>query len=196
MSGALTRGYYAGPACPLCGGEIDLSILSAGEQICPRCLRPYVATPFTPPEPYRPPVESLAAAGPDGAVPCGRHAGNAAVASCARCGVFMCTLCRIEADGQELCPACFDRLSAEGALWTSRLQMRDYRGLSLGVGFLGLFCFTGLLTGPLTFYLIYRGIQQRRKIGEKDGTPTFLAAALLGTLQIAQSGFLLWSIVR
>jgi hypothetical protein len=189
-------GYYAGPVCPLCGVEIDFSIFSAGEQICPRCLRPYLATQFTPPTPYRPPVESLAAAGPGGAVPCGRHAGNAAVANCARCGVFMCTLCRIETDGQELCPACFDRLSAEGVLWSSRIQSRDYRGLSLAMGFLGLFCIAGILTGPLTFYLIYRGVQQRRQMGDKDGTLTFLVAALLGAVQIALSCFYLWGILQ
>src|SRR5438045_2890295 len=168
------KGHYSGPACPLCGAEIDFSVFSSGEQICPRCLRPYEATLFTPPAPYRPPVESLAAAGPGGAVPCGRHAGNAAVANCARCGVFMCTLCRIEADGQELCPACFDRLSAEGVLWTSRTQSRDFRGLSLAVGFLGLFCIAGILTGPLTFYLVYRGIQQIRQLRENAATLTFV----------------------
>src|SRR6185369_1116961 len=189
----MSGGYYTGPACPLCGGAIDFSIYSAGEQVCPHCLRAYIATVFTPPDPYRRPVESLAAAGTGGAVPCGLHAGNAAVANCARCGVFMCILCSIDADGQELCPGCFDRLSAEGALWTSRTQLRDYRGLSLGVGLLGLFCIAGILTGPLTFYLVYRGVQQRRKTGENDGTPSFVAASLLGALQIAVSCFFLWS---
>jgi hypothetical protein len=190
-------GHYAGPACPRCGAEVDASRMVGGEQACPRCRRPYLATPFTPPAPVRPRVESLAEAGPGGAVPCGRHAGNAAVASCARCGVFMCALCRIEAESismtlQELCPACFDRLSAEGVLSLTRTRIRDYRGLSLSVGFLGLFCVLGVLTGPLTLYLVHRGVQQKRQMQENDGGPTLFVAALLGVLQIAECGFLVW----
>jgi hypothetical protein len=175
---------------------VDASRLVGGEQACPRCGRTYLAAPFTPPEPRRPAVESLAAAGPAGAVPCGRHAGNAAVATCSRCGVFMCTLCRIEADGQDLCPACFDRLSSEGVLWTARTRVRDYRGLSLAAGLLGFFCFAGILTGPLTLYLVYRGVQQRRQSGESDGRLALFAAAVLGVLQIAEAAFVVWAFVR
>lgn len=185
-------GHYAGPACPRCGAEVDVSRLVGGEQVCPRCRRPYLAAPFTPPAPRRTPVASLAEAGPGGAVPCGLHAGNAAVASCVRCGVFMCALCRIEADGQELCPACFDRLSAEGVLSLSRTRIRDYRGLSLALGFLGLFCFAGILTGPLTLYLVHRGVRQKRQMRESEGGPTLFVAAVLGVLQIAECGFFLW----
>jgi hypothetical protein len=193
-------GYYAGPACPRCGAEVDASRMVAGEQLCPRCNRSYLATPFTPPAPGRPRVESLAEAGPGGAVPCGRHAGNAAVASCGRCGVFMCALCRIEAESismtlQELCPACFDRLSAEGLLWASPSRILDYRGLSLSLGFLGLLFSVGVITGPITLYLVHRGVQQKRRMQERDGTWTFLVAGLLGALQIPASLFVVWSLV-
>jgi hypothetical protein len=192
MSGA----FYTGPACPRCGEAVDSARMPAGEQTCPRCGRAYLATPFAPPAPPRPEVASLAVAGPEGAVPCGRHAGNAAVASCSRCGVFMCALCRIEADGQELCPACFDRLSAEGVLWTTRTRIPDYRGLSLALGFLGLFCFVGLLTGPVTLYLVARGVRQKRRMQESDGGLTFLVAAALAVLQIAGSVYLIYNVVK
>jgi hypothetical protein len=188
-------GHYAGPTCPRCGAEVDVSRMVGGEQVCPRGRRSYLAAPFTPPPPSRPRVESLAEAGPGGAVPCGRHAGNAAAASCARCGVFMCALCRIEADGQELCPACFDRLSAEGVLWDSRTRNLDYRGLSLGLGLLGLFCGLGVLIGPITLYFVYRGVQQKRRLQERDGTWTFLVAGLPGALQIPASLLVLWALV-
>jgi hypothetical protein len=194
-------GRYAGPACPRCGDAVDVSRMTGGEQVCPRCGRSYLAAPFTPPPPPRPRVESVAEAGPGGAVPCGRHAGNAAVATCARCGVFMCALCRIEAEStsmtlQELCPACFDRLSAEGVLSLSRTRIRDYRSLSLSLGFFGLFfCFAGMLTGPLTLYLVHQGVQQKRRMQESDGGLTLFVAAVLGVLQIAESGFLLWRVL-
>jgi hypothetical protein len=188
MSGA----YYSGPACPRCGNSVDLSLLEAGEQICPRCLNGYVATPFHPPEPRRLAVETLVemgpAAGPAGAVPCARHAGNAAVANCSRCGVFMCSLCRLAIDGQELCPGCFDRLSSEGVLSSARNRVRDYRGLSLGLGVLGsLFCVFGLLTGPLTLYTVYRGVQQKRQMNESGGALPLLVAGVLGVLQTVMS---------
>jgi hypothetical protein len=178
-------GVYSGPACPRCGAALDLTFLEPGEQICPTCLDPYVATPFHPPAPRRPAVERLAEAGPGGAVPCGVHAGNAAVANCSRCGVFMCALCRIEIDGQELCPSCFDRLSSEGVLSSARTLFRDYRGLSLSLGVLGLLlCFFGVLTGPLTLYTVFRAVQQKRQMNEKGGTFSLIVAAILGLAQI------------
>jgi hypothetical protein len=197
MSGA----YYSGPACPRCGNPVDLSLLEAGEQICPRCLDPYLATPFTPPEPRRLTVETLIemgpAAGPAGAVPCARHAGNAAVANCSRCGVFMCSLCRLAIDGQELCPGCFDRLSSEGVLSSARSRVRDYRGLSLSLGVLGsLFCVFGVLTGPLTLYTVYRGVQQKRRMNEAGGTLSLLVAGFLGLLQTVLSTALIIGMIR
>jgi hypothetical protein len=110
------------------------------------------------------------------------------VANCSRCGVFMCSLCRIEIDGQELCPSCFDRLSSEGVLSSSRTRFRDYRGLSLSLGILGLLlCFFGVLTGPLTLYTVFRAVQQKRQMHEKGGTVSLIVAALLGLLQIGWS---------
>jgi len=196
MSGA----RYSGPACPRCANPVDLTLLEAGEQICPRCLDPYLATPFAPPEPRRLAVEQLiemGAAGPGGAIPCARHAGNAAVANCSRCGVFMCSLCRLAIDGQELCPGCFDRLSSEGVLSSARQRVRDYRGISLGLGLLGsLFCVFGLLTGPLTLYTVYRGVQQKRRMNESGGALSLAVAAVLGVLQTGMSVTFLVAVIQ
>lgn len=193
----MSGGLYAGPACPLCGALLEGWQMVPGEQICPHCLRSYLSTPFTPPEPPRPRVESLALAGPAGGVPCARHAGNAAVASCARCGVFMCALCRIEIDGQELCPGCFDRLSSEGVLSSARNRLRDYQGLSLSLAVLGfLLCPLGLLTGPATFYTIYRAVQQRRRWNEGGRPFPLWIAGLLAVLQMAGGVFMIWSMIH
>ena len=181
-------GAYSGPACPRCGAALDLTFLEPGEQICPTCLDPYFATPFHPSEPRRPTIERLAEAGPGGAIPCGVHAGNAAMANCSRCGVFMCALCRIEIDGQEFCPSCFDRLTSEGVLSSARTRFRDYQGLSLSLGVLGLLlCFFGVLTGPLTLYTVFRAVQQKRQMNEKGGMVSLIVAALLGLAQIGWS---------
>ncbi|HEY0782717.1 MAG TPA: hypothetical protein VGE98_09700 [Thermoanaerobaculia bacterium] len=186
---------YGGPTCPHCAAPLDPAALAVGEQICPSCRRPFVAQPFAPPELVRQAAASLAA-GPAGAVPCARHAGNAAVAACQRCGVFMCALCRVDIDGQELCPDCFDRLAAEGALPSARSQLRNFRGiaLSLGIGGCLFYCF-GLMTGPLSIYFAIRALRQRRELGEQEGLPSIVVSILLAATQIVISLTAIGSIV-
>jgi hypothetical protein len=182
---ALTPRVYGGPECPRCGGWLDLERLAAGEQLCVTCGGVFLATPFRPPV-LKERVGSVAEAGPEGAVPCARHSGNAAVANCSRCGVFMCNLCRIEIEGQELCPGCFDRLSAEGVLSGAQTRIRDYRGMAFSLGVLGLLlsCF-GLLTGPVTLFFVAQALRQRRHWNEKGGIPALVLASLLALVQIA-----------
>jgi hypothetical protein len=190
------RGPYTGPACPRCAMALDASVLAPGEQSCPSCSRSFHATPFAPPEPRAEVVASIVEAGPAGGVACGRHAGNAAVANCSRCGVFMCSLCRIAIDGMELCPACFDRLSSEGALAGAQTRIRDYRGLAITFGVFGCLVYVfGLITGPLTFYFVWKGFRQRRELGDSGGVLSLLFAALLGLLQIGVTVTVIFALV-
>jgi hypothetical protein len=175
---------------------LDASILGTGEQRCPACSGTFWATAFTPPEPRAEAVASILEAGPEGGVPCARHAGNAAVASCSRCGVYMCTLCRIEIDGLELCPACFDRLSNEGALVSAQTRIRDYRGMAITLGIVGCFMYVfGFITGPATFYLAWRGFKQRRELGDRGGVLSLIVAVLLGLAQIAVVGIIVVAMI-
>jgi hypothetical protein len=166
----------------------------AGEHRCVSCGGIFLATPFRPPV-LRERVGSMAEAGPEGAVPCARHVGNAAVGNCSRCGVFMCNLCRIEIEGQELCPGCFDRLTAEGVLSGAQTRIRDYRGMALSLGVLGLLlsCF-GLITGPVTLFFVAQAVRQKRRWNEKGGMPALVIAGLLGATQIAISIFVIVSL--
>jgi hypothetical protein len=187
---------YLGPACPRCGVALDATLMVAGEQVCPACSRTFLATPFAPPPPRGPRVETMAETGPAGAVPCARHPGNAAVANCTRCGVFMCSLCKIDIDQQELCPACFDRLASEGVLTSTRNRIRDYRGIAVLSGLVGcLLWVLGPLTGPVTLFLAYQAFRQRRMMNESGGMAPLVFAVLLGLLQIAGGIFFVWSIV-
>ena len=191
---ALKARSYTGPECPRCRGYLHLERMGAGEQRCITCDTVFLATPFQPPE-MRVRVGSLAEAGPEGAAPCARHAGNVAVGNCTRCGVFMCNLCKIEIEGQELCPGCFDRLTAEGILSSAQTRIRDYRGLALSFGVLGLFisCF-GLLTGPLTLYFVAQAARQRRMWNERGGVPGLIVAGFCAVLQIGVSIFFIASL--
>jgi hypothetical protein len=181
------RRSYTGPGCPRCDGYLDLERLPAGETRCPSCNSLFLAAPFQPPV-VRERVVDMAEAGPEGAAPCAVHSGNAAVGNCTRCGVFLCALCRMSVDGQDLCPGCFDRLTAEGSLSTARSRVRDYRGMALALGVLGLLvsCF-GLLTGPLTLYLVSQAVRQRRLWQERGGGAALVIASVLGLIQIAIS---------
>jgi hypothetical protein len=181
-----------GPACPHCGAPLLVELVVAGEQSCVACTRRFEAMPFSPPA-VRVVVQSVAEAGPAGAVACGQHPGNAAVANCSRCGVFMCGLCRVQIDGRELCPACFDRLAAEGALPSARSHVRNYRGLAVLMGLGGCWMyFLGLLTGPVTIYFAIQAQRQRRRLQESDGQLAVAAAFVLGVLQIVGG---LWILV-
>jgi hypothetical protein len=184
---ALTARAYSGPECPRCGAYVDLDRMAAGEHRCASCGRIFLATPFRPPV-LRERVGSVAEAGPEGAVPCARHAGNASVGNCSRCGVFMCNLCRIEIEGQELCPGCFDRLTAEGGLSGAQTRIRDYRGLAISFGVFGLVlsCF-GLITGPMTLFYVAQAVRQKRRWNEQGGTAALVLAGVLGLAQIAFS---------
>lgn len=175
---------------------LDASILTTGEEICPSCLRPFEAAPFAPPEPRPEVVSSILEAGPEGGVPCARHAGNVAVGNCSRCGVFMCSLCKIDIDGMQLCPSCFDRLSSEGVLSSAQTRIRDYRGLAVTFGVFGcLFYIFGLITGPATLYYAGKGFRQSRQLGDRGGYVSLIVALLLGLSQIASSIAILWAIV-
>ncbi|HEX5715601.1 MAG TPA: hypothetical protein VF179_05540 [Thermoanaerobaculia bacterium] len=186
-----TARAYTGPECPRCGAYVDLDRMVAGEHRCASCGGIFLATPFRPPA-LRERVGSVAEAGPEGAIPCARHAGNAAVDNCSRCGVFMCNLCRIEIEGQELCPGCFDRLTAQGVLSGAQTRIRDYRGMAVSLGVVGLLfsCF-GLLTGPVTLFFVAQAVRQKRLWNEKGGTLALVIAGLLGVTQIAMSIFLI-----
>ena len=189
MALTATARSYTGPECPRCGAWLDLERMMAGEQRCATCGSVFLGTPFRPPV-LRERVGSVAEAGPEGAVPCARHPGNAAVDNCTRCGVFMCNLCRIEIEGQELCPGCFDRLTAQGVLSGAQTRIRDYRGMAVSLGVLGILlsCF-GLITGPVTLFLVAQAVRQKRLWNEKGGTLSLVIAGLLGGLQIAFSIF-------
>ena len=81
---AVSARAETGPACPHCSAPLFVELMAAGEQRCVACTRRFEAVPFSPPI-VRMVVQSVAEAGPDGAVACAQHPGNAAVANCSRC---------------------------------------------------------------------------------------------------------------
>jgi hypothetical protein len=97
----------------------------------------------------------------------------------------MCDLCRIDADALALCPACFDRLSAEGALPSARTTFRDFGRLGVTLLLAG-FLFT-VLAAPFTLGAVYAGakeLRQRKTLGEGSAVRAWVVIVLgaIGTL--------------
>lgn len=164
------RASYAGMACPRCHKPLRHELLQNGEQGCPSCGGRFDAVRFDPVEP-RVVVPDLAGTGPGGAAPCTRHARNQAEAACARCGQFMCSLCRIDADQKTYCPSCYERLSAEGSLSSAVTRVRNWAGwagICIAACFFTYFL-PAPLAGPLGVYFCVRGIKDKRSRDESDG---------------------------
>lgn len=170
-------------SCPICTRPMERSEFDSGPQLCP-CPRSrrFEAVLFRPPGPAAPVVRQI---GFEGGQPCARHEGNAASANCERCGVFMCSLCEVEVDGQKLCPDCFDRRTAGGEQGAAHGRRRDWTAVAYLSAFCGLFfsCFgAGLLLGPLAIYFALRSLREKRARGEQGGTSSDYLAVAFGVL--------------
>ena len=183
MSPRAPRVDFGGPSCPRCRRDLDPEHVLSGAQSCPHCGGAFEATRFSPPPP-RVDVRAVEEAGPGAASSCAAHRGNVAVANCSRCGVFMCDLCRIDADAMVLCPACFDRLSAEGALPSARTKFRDFG--RMGSTFLLIGLIFSVFAAPFTLGAVYAGVKelgQRKTLGEGSAVRAWvvIGLGLLGT---------------
>jgi uncharacterized paraquat-inducible protein A len=164
--------------------------LTAGACVCAACGLAFEAAVLSPPEQPAPRQLELS----QGQVQCARHARNAAVASCERCGAFMCALCRIDADGKSLCAACFERLRASGELESASTSSRSFRTLGLHLGILGLpFMAAGILIGPASVIATVRGMRQERKEGTAGETFGAVLALVLGAVSTLGGVLLLFA---
>lgn len=182
---------YAGLTCPHCGVAVLHARLRSGRIRCGRCDRLFEAEIFHPPE-VRTAVATVGEAGVAGATPCATHERNASVANCGRCGQFMCALCRIDSDGLTLCPACFDRLSAEGALPSVCTTFRDHAGSARAMILLGfLFWILFPITGLAAVVYGVKALRQKKAMGEGDGVVGIYVTLVIAVLQCAGGALIL-----
>jgi len=151
---------------------------------------------------FRPPqrngrADSIPLPSADGTAACGNHPRNAATTSCNRCGIFVCGLCLIESDGLALCPACYDRLSEEGALASTRMRFRDSSGMAGTYAVAGLVMwFLCLIFGPLAIYHGVKAIRQRKLNPDVGSMWRAYLAIFLGLLEIAGGVALIVFVLR
>ena len=183
---------YRGPGCPRCWTPLPQAVLAFGRVDCGECALEFRAATFHPLEPRHVsrPVEP-----PSGGASCARHARNAAVAACERCGAFMCALCKVDVEGKSLCAACFDRGRSEGSLQAAQTTFRSWRTLGMHLAVVGLFLYPfGLLTGPASLFATVRGIGQSQRDGDEGGALGTVIAVLLGLLLTLMGGVFLFTI--
>jgi uncharacterized Zn finger protein (UPF0148 family) len=163
------RWGYSGTACPHCSIPLRHETFKTGTQVCPRCGKLFEAVCFTPVQ-ARVVVPEVAGMGVETSAPCSTHARNLAVAACEHCGKFMCELCKISADGKVYCPACFGRLSSEGALASTVTRFKNYEGLALVcILFCWLFSPSSIVAVPLGIYYCLKGLSEKRRLQEQEG---------------------------
>jgi len=177
---------YVGPACPRCNSPLALENITVGEDICPRCQGFFTATVFHPPQRVAR-VLQLAQAGPESASSCANHPRNAAVSTCDRCGLFICSLCELDLHGEKYCPSCFDRITQEGGS-AAQTRFRDWAMLAMTSGFFGLIfsgAMLGIPLGGLTLYYVIRGFRDPERTS--DRTVSLVIASLIGIGAIVAS---------
>ncbi|HLA76577.1 MAG TPA: hypothetical protein VJU18_03250 [Vicinamibacteria bacterium] len=176
--------------CPHCAYLIERNELVRGPNRCDRCQRDFEAFAL------EPPVRGFRATslGEDpGATACSLHSGNRATGHCARCGVFFCPVCRLEADRKGYCPACFERLLGDEALSTARRHYTDYGSLGALFAVLGLCAWIfALALGPAAVYYSLKGLTQRDALGETGTRLALWGWLFLGVFDfLAGAGFLI-----
>jgi uncharacterized paraquat-inducible protein A len=183
--------------CPRCRRRIEVaSIATSPHAECPSCRRSFEAVRFEPPAPVAVAPQTIGTTLTE-SQPCAAHPLNAAVTSCQRCGSFMCSLCRIDVDKRTLCPSCFERLSAEGSLESTRTTFRDFPGLAGITATAGCVMMVfGVLFGPLAIYYGIKGVKQKRAMGESDGIVGLWAAIVLGGIECAVGIFFAATLIK
>jgi uncharacterized paraquat-inducible protein A len=161
----------------MCDAPLDAATLRSGAVQCPACEQPFESTVFRPRELRHEAVQEVTQT-PDGvATACANHAGNAAVTTCQRCGLFICALCDMNTGEGSYCPSCFERIRT-GNVQTG-IRYRDYASMAVSAAVLALFCWIPL--GPFVIYWAWKGIRQRREEG--SGIAGMVVTLIVGILE-------------
>lgn len=187
---------YSGPQCPFCSVALPDEDIRSGRIVCRACRKEFEATAFTPPEKRAARILEVAVTGPQGANACANHARNAAVTSCERCGLFICSLCEMNVGDGSFCPSCFERARTDGSLHGVAGRIRDYSSMARLSAVLGFFMvvFAGIPLGALAVYYASKARKQRREDGDSAAGMTLLMVA--GILEIVGSaGFIAFMII-
>ena len=167
--------------CPRCGSELPAAILESNGINCSVCETHAQAVIF--PAMFR----RVEAAGDEivvaGESTCYFHGDRVAAVACVRCGRFLCQLCRINWDGEDVCPAC---LEASNDLKTAKPVSSCYRSdsLALAISVLPMVTvFLTILTAPIALGIAIFTFRKRCSIAPRSKA-RFVAAIVISLAQI------------
>lgn len=93
----------------------------------------------------------------EGEASCYYHSHKRAVAICASCGRFICSLCETELAGSCLCPSCIDLGRQNEELETLVTQRTLHDSLALSIALLPMLFFpVTIISAPIVIYLVIR----------------------------------------
>lgn len=173
--------------CPACRAPIRREALGLETlEPCPVCRAPVGATAF-------PAVllgdrqrsTALPQAAGTGEATCFFHDEKRAVASCERCGRFVCQLCDIDLRGEHVCPACVASGRKKGRFKNLENERTLYDRIALLLATIPILMwpFT-LITAPIALYIVIRYWKEPCSL-VRGSRIAFIVAALLAALQVA-----------
>lgn len=189
---------YHGPQCPHCKVTLGADLQHTGTIVCPHCDKDFEATAFAPAA-IRVVAPEIVGVGPEEGTACANHARNAAVASCHRCGLFICSLCEMNTGTGTFCPSCFDRIRTEDSAQVGVKRYRNYTSfafVSVAAGVLMWFLCIPL--GAVGIYYGVKDIRQRRERKVSIAAPIFVILLALAEVigGITLLGFFVYAMVN
>lgn len=176
--------------CPHCRASQEEA--PEGTRICSACGREFAYFRFDARQ--RPAPASAAAIA---TTPCHQHRDNPSVATCSRCGSFLCSLCRTESEGRTFCPACFARLHSEGKLDSTRRELVAWGRLVMVLAVLAWFPLYGCAFGAAAIGMGIYGLARMKKESRISGKRWVYAGILLAavgmTIWTACFGIVFWN---
>lgn len=180
--------------CPHCGNPMDPSILNQDEFLpCTNCttlVRIELFPAFFEQEEERVPSGEAAL---DGEAVCFNHSENRAEVACELCGRFICSLCRLEISGDEICPVCFEREDETGPSQKNDRFLYDRLALFLAIVPLLCFWYVVPVTAPASLYIALAYRNEPGQVGVSFRWRNVVAIVLSG-LQVLGCIWALWYI--
>lgn len=118
---------------------------------------------------------------------CFNHPNKRAVAPCAWCGRFLCSLCDIGFDNQHVCPTCLERGKREHTVERLETQRILYDNMALGLEIWPLpLIFTAFITivsAPTALFIVFRYLKAPSSLLPRTKIRFYIAGAI-AVLQI------------
>ncbi len=133
---------------------------------------------------------------PSGAGRCSAHPNKDAVASCTRCGAFVCDVCVTRTGEIALCPACFDTLHGRGDLETTRARRMRWDFATFSLGLLSAIPWCGAVAGAAALALGVFTLTRRRTQPWLSAGRTVAGMLLALFFTVLYVGVLAWSMTR